>query len=84
MPNPFRESVSVVLSLARAGQVQVEVYSVTGRRVRTLVERAFEAGVHRFAWDGLDDQGRDAGPGIYFVRTSADRQTITRRVTLVR
>jgi flagellar hook assembly protein FlgD len=64
--------------------VLAEVFSIDGRRVRTLADGMREAGVHRLAWDGRDDQGHAVGAGIYFLRTAADRRDLTRRVTLIR
>jgi hypothetical protein len=35
-------------------------------------------------WDGKDRAGRDASPGVYFVRATGGVRTGTRRVILVR
>jgi hypothetical protein len=83
-PNPFRDRAILELALARASRVNVEVFSVDGRRVRTIAEREFEPGVHNIAWDGHDEQGRIASAGVYFVRASADHLVFTRRVTLLK
>jgi flagellar hook assembly protein FlgD len=83
-PNPFRDRAILDLALARASRVHVEVFSVDGRRVRTITEREFEPGVHHLAWDGHDEQGRLASAGVYFVRASADHLVFTRRVTLLK
>jgi hypothetical protein len=83
-PNPFRDAAMVELALARASRVSVEVFSVDGRRVRTIAERELEPGVHRLLWDGRDESGRSASAGVYFMRAAADHQVFTRRVTLIR
>jgi hypothetical protein len=83
-PNPFRGAAWVELAMARPGAARVEVFSVDGRRVRTLADRAFEPGIHRLVWDGRDDHGRGLGTGVYFLRAAADRQVFMRRVTLLK
>ena len=72
-PNPFRDASVLAFSLARRGPVQLVVYSVDGRKLRTLANDTREAGVYRFAWDGRDDRGNSAKPGVFFARlTTAD------------
>jgi hypothetical protein len=66
---------SVHLGIARAGRVQVNVYDVAGRKVRTLADRIFPAGEQELRWDGTDDAGNKVGRGVYFVRSSVQKGT---------
>jgi hypothetical protein len=63
----------LVWSLPEAGPVALMLYDVRGRTVRTLVDGAAGVGAlnGRAAWDGRDDAGRSAPPGIYFARLSS-------------
>jgi hypothetical protein len=54
------------LSLAKADRVQVKIFDVSGRLVRTLADRMFEAGEHSLRWDGSDNDGRAVARGVYF------------------
>jgi hypothetical protein len=83
-PNPFRSLSTVVFSLARAGPLELAVYSVDGRRVRTLASGRWEAGVHRQEWDGLDDGRRRVAPGVYYVRMVAGSERFTGRLVFLR
>ncbi|MEW6756349.1 MAG: FlgD immunoglobulin-like domain containing protein [Candidatus Latescibacterota bacterium] len=49
----------------------LQVYSVLGQPVRTLVAQPAGAGRHVVPWDGRDDEGRDAGAGVYLYRLRA-------------
>ena len=60
----------VLLGIAQAGRVQVNVYDVAGRKVRKLADRIFPAGEQTLVWDGTDDGGRKVPRGVYFVRSS--------------
>jgi hypothetical protein len=72
----MRQGASTVrLGIAHAGRVQVSIYDVAGRRVRTLADRVFPAGEQELRWDGTDDAGNKIGRGVYFVRSSNDAGT---------
>jgi flagellar hook assembly protein FlgD len=64
---------TVRLGIAHAGRVAVNVYDVAGRKVRTLADRVFPAGEAKLVWDGTDDAGTKVGRGVYFVRSSTQR-----------
>jgi hypothetical protein len=67
--NPMTTGLAIVrFGLARADRVQLRIYDVSGRLVRTLADRAFPAGDHELRWDGADDRGRGLGRGVYFMR----------------
>jgi hypothetical protein len=70
-PNPFRGRTNVSYSLDAPGEVELTVYDVTGRLVRTLASGAQGAGEHRTSWTGLDTAGRRLPAGVYFVRLRA-------------
>jgi hypothetical protein len=72
----MRSSPALVrLGIAHAGRVQVNIYDVAGRRVRTLADRIFPAGEAKLVWDGTSDAGDKVGRGVYFVRSSNDKST---------
>ena len=83
-PNPARRNATFEFSLARAGRVDLAVYSVDGRRVKTIVNGEREAGAWREAWDGTDESGRAAAPGLYYTGLQADGRRFTRRLVLLR
>ena len=82
-PVPFRTTLQLAVDLPRAGRVQLEVFDVRGRRVRTLLERDAGAGTHSVQWDGRDERGRELGAGIYFVRMQSGGAERSLRVVRV-
>jgi len=54
--------------LAKADRVEIKVFDVSGRLVRSLADRLFPAGEHTVQWDGGDDAGRRAPRGVYFTQ----------------
>jgi len=83
-PNPFNPVTNIDFVLARDGQVKLEVFDVSGRHVRTLVDESRAAGPHTARWDGLDDNGSQAPSGTYFCRMTTDGSTSSRKMTLVK
>lgn len=83
-PNPFRTSTTLRFSQARAGHVDLRVYAVDGRAVRTLSVGEFDPGEHRVEWDGRDDAGHPLREGVYFVRLVTPQVARTRVVELLR
>jgi len=67
-PNPFFGGSGVSFTLAERGVVDLAVYDLGGRRVKTLGSGDMAAGIHRFDWSGADDHGRPVAAGVYFVR----------------
>ena len=72
------------LALASAAHVELAVFDVAGRRVRTLARASLAAGRHPVTWDGRDDGGRVLGAGVYLVRANAGGRVLTQRVLRVR
>lgn len=83
-PNPLRGATTLRFALPRAATLGVDVLDLAGRRVRSSGARAYSAGAHEWRWDGRDDEGRDVGAGLYFVRATGDGFDATTRVVVVR
>ena len=63
---------NVKYQIPNRAAVVLKVYDVTGRMVRTLVDRVEGAGYKSVAWNGKDDSGRIVGSGIYWYRFEAN------------
>lgn len=82
-PNPFQSSVAVHYSTSRPGPVDVTIYDVRGRRIRTLTRDGHEPGVRTVSWDGTDDRGVRAAPGVYLCVLLTPQGVSSRRVVLL-
>ena len=83
-PNPFNPSTTIAFSLPEDGDVRLAVYNISGQLMGEIVARQLPAGQHEFVWDGRDDNGAQAGSGIYFARLTAGGKRAVRRMALVR
>jgi len=83
-PNPFRRSTAIRYAATGHGPVDLAVYDLAGRRLRTLVEGRSSPGEHEIAWDGRDGTGRRLPTGVYLLRFRGEAESGTRRVVLLR
>jgi hypothetical protein len=84
IPNPFNPRTVIQFAVAQAGPVQVRIYGLDGRLVRTLVDGFRDVGVYDEQWNGTDDAGRTVASGAYIVRMVAADRAQSRTVTLLK
>jgi flagellar hook capping protein FlgD len=82
-PNPFRSTTIIPFSIAAPSDGRIEVYNVTGMRVRTLARGPLQAGAQEVTWDGKSDTGERLPPGLYVVRLKTESKEISRRLFVV-
>ena len=83
-PNPFNPRTTITHDVPRSGTVQLFVYSLTGQRIRTLVDGNRPAGSYSVVWDGTGETGRDVASGVYMCRMVAGEYSAMRKLVLVR
>jgi len=83
-PNPFRQSATIGFSLSKSGPVDLAIFSVDGRHVRSLVHESREPGEYRMTWDGRDDQGQPMSAGVYYAHLATPAGHFTRVLTYLR
>ena len=66
------------------GHVELTIYDVAGRRVKSLWSGHVAAGDHQANWDGRDDTGKRVASGVYLYRLEADEFVETKRMVLVK
>jgi hypothetical protein len=83
-PNPFNPTTRIHFDLARDAHVELRIYNVSGRLVRTLVNGPMEHLRHQVVWDGMDNSGVPVSSGIYFYRLEAAGFSDTRKMLVLR
>jgi hypothetical protein len=63
---------------------RIEVFDVTGRLIRRVLDERLPAGAHNQVWDGRDGAGRSVAAGNYYVALSRGGERVVRRMTVVR
>lgn len=83
-PNPFHPTTTVSFFLPREGPINLTIYDVKGRRIRTLKDEALGRGITSIEWDGKDDRGASVSSGIYLCRLKTGNRVLTKKMVLIR
>jgi hypothetical protein len=84
-PNPFTAQTSIAYTVPTGGgHVEITLYDVSGRLVRTLVDASRPAGHDEVRWDGLDQSGRPVASGVYFARLDIDGTTASGKLIAIK
>ncbi|MBK7769588.1 MAG: FG-GAP repeat protein [bacterium] len=85
VPNPFNPSTTIRFDLAGGGTVDLRVFDVRGRLVRTLAAGAiYVQGRHEIVWDGRDERGQAVASGVYVVELTAGNTRQSQQVMLLK
>ena len=83
-PNPANPGCTVRFGLARSGEVELAVFDVSGRKIRSLASGLKAPGDHTAVWDGTDQGGSPVPSGLYFYRLTTDEGDQVRKMTLLK
>ncbi len=84
-PNPFNPATTLAYELGAAGVVDLRIFDLRGRLVRSLVTgTSMPAGLHESTWDGRDAGGRSLPTGSYVCRLQVGNAVASSRLTLLK
>ena len=84
IPNPFKSAVSISYILPEEAEVRLGIYDVSGRLIKTLIDKRQDAGEHTVIWNGRDGEGRLVSNGVYFVRIESGKFRKSQKLLLMR
>jgi len=80
-PNPLSNTATVEFNSAIAGQVQLELFSMDGRKIKSLLDQTMDNGKYRYE---LNAQKDGIVPGMYFIRLTCGEQSIEQKVMIMK
>ncbi|MBV6444484.1 MAG: T9SS type A sorting domain-containing protein [Ignavibacteriales bacterium] len=83
-PNPFNPETKIEFSLGRKAAVNLEIYDVSGKKVRSLVNGEVSAGAQSVVWDGKNDAGLRVPTGVYFYTLKTGEFTESKKMILLK
>ena len=83
-PNPFNPSTQITYEVAEKSYVSISIYDISGKLVRTLVDKHHSPGKYSIPWDGKNVLGQQVSSGIYLYRLTTDDKVIIRRMLLLK
>ena len=79
-PNPFHERTKLSYTLTKKARVNLSVYDLNGRLVKTLAQGEMNAETYEVQWDGNDDKGKKMKRGLYIAQLQAGDEMITTKL----
>ena len=83
-PNPFNPVTQISYDLAGDGHVDLSIYNIVGRKLKSLVNGYETAGRKATVWYGVDDSGNPLSAGMYFYRLTAGGKVFTKKMVLMK
>lgn len=83
-PNPFNPTTTIRFTLSVASNVEVSVYNLQGRRVKSLVSGVRQAGSYEVLWDATNEYGQRVASGLYLCQIIVGNQRAVRRMSLMK
>jgi len=83
-PNPFNPVTTLRYDLPENSLVNVTVYDMLGRQVKTLINQTQDAGYKSLIWDATNDYGKPVSAGIYLYQIQAGEYIQTKKMVLLK
>ncbi len=83
-PNPFNPSTKIEINLSRGENLNLGIFDLLGRRVKSLLSGFYPAGNICAVWDGSDSDGNNVPSGIYFYRLITDDGELFKKMMLLK
>ena len=83
-PNPFNASTKIAFALPEAQQVSLDIYNISGQKVRTLINGRLDAGRYDVVWNSVGDDGSTVASGVYFYKLNTESHNLTRKMSLIK
>ena len=82
-PNPFQDKTTISFTSNRSCQVTLEIFTLQGLKIKTLMESLISPGAFSLNWDGTTTGGNKAPKGTYICRLMVDGE-VNSKVKMVK
>jgi len=82
-PNPFNPSTVIYFEIPEAEKIEIKIYDVLGKEVRSLTNNYHKAGIYQINWDGRNNFGSGVASGIYLCRLKTNRHSYVHKMVLI-
>ena len=83
-PNPFNPATQIKYDLPEDAFVNISIYDVMGRMIKSLSNANQTAGYHSLQWDATNDFGEGVSAGMYIYTIQAGEFRQTRKMVLLK
>jgi len=83
-PNPFNPITTMRYDLPETDLVNITIYDMLGREVKTLINQTQDAGYRSVIWDATNDYGKPVSAGIYLYQIQVGEYISTKKMVLLK
>ncbi|MBN2030683.1 carbohydrate-binding protein, partial [bacterium] len=83
-PNPFNPSTIISFELPDDSQVNISIFNLLGKRIRTLKKDRMKAGTHSILWDARDDNDNRIATGLYVCKLQVNDEMWTEKLMFLK
>ena len=83
-PNPFNPVTTLRYDIPENSHVNITIYDMLGRQVKTLINQTQDAGYRSVIWDATNDYGKLVSAGIYLYQIQAGEYIQTKKMLLLK
>ena len=83
-PNPFNPSTKIEFYVPVNELVNLTVFDLEGKIVKTIINQDLRAGQHVVNWDGTNDKGVKVSTGMYLYQLRTNTMKINKMMTLIK
>tara|TARA_S200000501_G_C20859864_1_gene759248 strand:+ start:2791 stop:3609 length:819 start_codon:yes stop_codon:yes gene_type:complete len=83
-PNPFNPKTRIDFGLPYNTNIELIIYGLDGRHIKTLIKSQMSSGFHSVEWNGTDDAENMVSSGLYIYQLIAGNTILSDKVSLVK
>ena len=83
-PNPFNPETTIEFGIPTPGFVEISIYDINGKLIRTLVSGQRSAGNHIVKWNASDEAGNRLTSGVYYYQVKVGDFQQTHKMILMK
>jgi len=82
-PNPFNPSTKIYYELPNSQKIEIRIYDILGREIKTLLNDFHRAGTYTLNWDGRNNWNNPVAAGVYFCSLKTKDQLKVHKMVLL-
>ena len=84
-PNPFNPTTTIEFEVPYSMDIILNIYDISGRLVKTLVDDIKYPGLYSAVWDGTDQYGNNVANGLYVYKLMSNQNiSISNKMILIK
>ena len=83
-PNPFNPVTTLRYDIPENAMINITIYDMLGRQVKTLINQTQDAGYRSVIWDATNDYGKPVSAGVYLYQIQAGEYMQTKKMVLLK